>query len=591
MGNKKTNRKSPKTRRQHLNDIKKCSQTPDTSPPHLCTNTPTPSATSTPVATSSASSTTASARKLNFSHHIELNEVENIYEYMIVEINSCLQWIRSIARCECGEKMNITVKSECGMVKTFQAECELCSAKSSYCTSPGGGNDKYDVHSRAVTAGLHCGDGYVAVQKFCMAINMNVLHHKTYSKHQKEIQDSSIKKYEELLEKTRKEVHRFLEEKNPGLPEVKEVTVTVDGSWAKRGFTSKYGFVSAIEYETGMVVDHVTLSKWCKVCAMEEGKGRDRKDWWPEHASKCEKNFDGSSPAMEMEGWKILFGRSIEKCKMKYVCVVSDGDSKGFQAVKEMKPYGDVDIRKEECTNHVAKRLGKALLNLKLGGKKKGSLTAVTVKKLQNYFSRAIKQNTGDVDEMKKAVYATLRHCASTDEQPKHSTCPPGEDSWCFVQRAIANDQPIPPHKDHVHTPLRQDVLKKMIPVYMRIVTPQLLESCKGATQNNNESLHNVIWSELPKTKFFRLQRMLYGVHRGVTKFNLGHAAAEVEGSGKFAAKAAKEKDITRANNAKRKMQCKEERKRKKIKAIQEEENKKRAEGTTYEAGGAALPT
>ena len=138
MGNKKTNRKSPQTRRQHLNNMKKCSQTPDTSPPHtpplhLYTNTPTPSATSTPVATSSASSTTASARKLNFSHHIELNEVENRYEYMIVEVNSCLQWIRSIARCECGEKMNITVKSECGMVKTFQAECELCSAKSNGC--------------------------------------------------------------------------------------------------------------------------------------------------------------------------------------------------------------------------------------------------------------------------------------------------------------------------------------------------------------------------------------------------------------------------------------------------------------------------
>ena len=155
----------------------------------------------------------------------------------------------------------------------------------------------------------------------------------------------------------------------------------------------------------------------------------------------------------------------------------------------------------------------------------------------------------------------------------------------------LAKDQPIPPHKQHIHTPLRQDVLAKMIPVYKRIMTSHLLESCKGATQNNNESLHNIIWTELPKTKFFGLQRMLYGVHRGVTKFNLGHAAAEVEGSGLFATKAAKEKDTTRIKNAKRKMQCKEDRNRKKINAIHEEENKKRVEGTTYEAGGAALPT
>ena len=50
MGNKKIYRKSPQTRRQHLNNIKnKRSQTPETSPhtpppppPHLHTNTPTP---------------------------------------------------------------------------------------------------------------------------------------------------------------------------------------------------------------------------------------------------------------------------------------------------------------------------------------------------------------------------------------------------------------------------------------------------------------------------------------------------------------------------------------------------------------------
>ena len=53
-------------------------------------------------------------------------------------------------------------------------------------------------------------------------MNINMLLHKTYSKHQKEIQDSSIKKYEELLEKTRKEVQRLLKEQNPSSPELKE---------------------------------------------------------------------------------------------------------------------------------------------------------------------------------------------------------------------------------------------------------------------------------------------------------------------------------------------------------------------------------
>lgn len=108
-----------------------------------------------------------------------------------------------------------------------------------------------------------------------MTMNMNILYRKALNKLQ-EIQDSSIKKYEEFSEKARKEVHCFLEEKNPSLPEVKEVEVTIDGSYAKQSFTSKYGFASAIEYETDMVVDHMTLSKWCRVCALEEGKGQRR---------------------------------------------------------------------------------------------------------------------------------------------------------------------------------------------------------------------------------------------------------------------------------------------------------------------------
>lgn len=58
--------------------------------------------------------------------------------------------------------------------------------------------------------------------------------------------------------------------------------------------------------------------------------------------------------------------------------------------------YGqDIVIRKEDCVNHVAKRLGTALRNkvkefrikkVTLGGKKTGGLTEATIKKLQNYF-------------------------------------------------------------------------------------------------------------------------------------------------------------------------------------------------------------
>ena len=54
--------------------------------------------------------------------------------------------------------------------------------------------------------------------------------------------------------------------------------------------------------------------------------------------------------------------------------MLGDGDSKAHKAVVVMEPYGpDVEIVKEECLNHVHKRMGTALLKLskekKLGGR------------------------------------------------------------------------------------------------------------------------------------------------------------------------------------------------------------------------------
>ena len=78
--------------------------------------------------------------------------------------------------------------------------------------------------------------------------------------------------------------------------------------------------------------------------------------------------------------------------------------------------------------------------------------------------------------------------------------------------------------KKNMSTYLCEPAVAKMMPVYLGLLTDKLLEKCKGETQNSNGSLHSVIWNELPKTQFFCLQRMKYGIYRAVTKFNLGAA-------------------------------------------------------------------
>lgn len=146
MGNKKNKRRFKLTRKQHLKNLKRrniiarlLSPTPPLTPPPLPLPPPTevtpPAATSTP--SSSASCILASAINFECSAESEQNLVKNETEFMMVERNSFLQWVNSFARCECGERMSVTTKSECGIVKAFEAECELCSKKSILYTSPG----------------------------------------------------------------------------------------------------------------------------------------------------------------------------------------------------------------------------------------------------------------------------------------------------------------------------------------------------------------------------------------------------------------------------------------------------------------------
>ena len=60
-----------------------------------------------------------------------------------------------------------------------------------------------------------------------------------------------------------------------------------------------------------------------------------------------------------------LYRRSVEKCGLRYIPYIGDGDSKGYSVIDKEKPYGpSVFIPKEECISHVTKRMGTNLRNL-----------------------------------------------------------------------------------------------------------------------------------------------------------------------------------------------------------------------------------
>ena len=161
--------------------------------------------------------------------------------------------------------------------------------------------------------------------------------------------------------------------------------------------------------------------------------------------------------------------------------------------LSSLRVYGDVELHKEECINHVSKRLGTAQRKMAASGKKAGitlggrgfgKLKQMTIVQLTKYYGLSVHAHPNNVDGMQDAVLATFERSSSTDEKPQHNKCPVGADSWCFFQKARATGQEPGPHRVNIHTPLSADVAKHVRDVYTRLSHKDLLGRCKlGLTQ------------------------------------------------------------------------------------------------------------
>ena len=145
---------------------------------------------------------------------------------------------------------------------------------------------------------------------------------------------------------------------------VRDIYVSYDGSWMTRGHKSYYGYGSVIDLITHLVIDYEVLSVYCHGCTTVgdhmDKTSTDYATWKANHV--CNKNFEGTPGGMDAAIAEILWRRSERKHGFRYVTVLSDGDAKTFNQLVSLNVYGkDCTITKEECINHVSKRLGTAL--------------------------------------------------------------------------------------------------------------------------------------------------------------------------------------------------------------------------------------
>ena len=68
---------------------------------------------------------------------------------------------------------------------------------------------------------------------------------------------------------------------------------------------------------------------------------------------------------MESDSVIYLYEKSAQRGDIRYIPFIGDGDSSSYSNVEKNRPYGPlVNIGKQECVNHVTKRMGTNLRNL-----------------------------------------------------------------------------------------------------------------------------------------------------------------------------------------------------------------------------------
>jgi hypothetical protein len=469
----------------------------------------------------------ASARKISQSYSFDAittsssDEEPNVSGYRLIDVELLSELFQQMPCKFCGSERSLNLEDDArerkGCASHLRLHCGKCSWVYTFFTSKKV-KHFFDVNRRFVYAMRSIGQGEASAKRFCSLMNMPPPPKPTaYSATNAALLKAAKTVALETMANAGKELHHNHDD------EVVQCGVSSDGTWQRRGYASLNGCVTTISMETGKCLDVEIMSKVCHTCQkISKEKDEEKKaSREADHITKCKANYRGSAPAMETEGVKRIFQRSEATHMLQYTQYFGDGDSKAYNEVQGV--YGDkVEVVKKECVGHVQKRVGTALRKLKkenkgLGGK--GKLTDSFIDKLQNYYGIAIRSNPGNLEAMKKAVLASMYHCAASKRRNIHNLCPDGPDGWCRFKQDRANNT----SKYKPGAGLPDNILKLVKPIYERLSNDELLKKClDGKTQNQNESLNGMIWKRLPKIVFVGADVLQLGVYDAVAHFNIG---------------------------------------------------------------------
>lgn len=418
---------------------------------------------------------------------------------------------------------------------------------------------------RAVYSCMLRGQGYRSMEGMYSFLGIRPITHITYNNYKHHIVSTANEELARHFDEAVDVVFQYYKEELQRLPDddgFLNIDVSFDGTWHIRGHNSSLGCGVIIEAHTRVALDRCVLSKTCSSCKTMHTKYARKKitesnyqSWIEKHKANCNINFEKSSGAMEAEEAVVMWKRSQDR-KLRYTVFIGDGDSSAYISIINMNnkegPYGKAHpVVKEECKNHVKKRMRTALVKLregyvvmkktKTGNPKRTKpfnqiLCDDTIKHLEFYYGQAISRHEdGTTDAMKKDIMSTLLHLTSTDANPNHHWC---SEVFCLWKQAMKKDtmkdgkrkrksSPVrmPSHDEmRLRLTLNDDEYKELHSVYTRLSEDNLLSRClKGKTQNPNESLHSRIWVLCPKVLSVSKAIVDFAVAQACLTYNKGY--------------------------------------------------------------------
>ena len=529
--------------------------------------------------------------------------------YIFTNFTALEEIVSQVGSCpECQQKVKIEniLEKRMGYAHTLKLHCIECSWQSFHYTSKpvtfkkGKGRRFHEINLRAGIAFREIGKGHQGLENFCRIMNMHGMASNAFANIQEEMFQAYEKVAEASMARKAAELREKSDVKLDSDPSIALCQVSLDGSWQKQGHSSLNGLVTAIC--DGRCIDRHVMTKYCKGCKMWEAKtgSKEYDDWLLDH--DCPVNHKKSSGAMEGAGALSIFCSSIEKHNLIYSHYIGDGDTSAFKEVVDAQPYKNFDVVpvKLECVGHIQKRLGtrlrelqKAYRNTRTPLTGKGKLTDKVLNTMQNYFGMAIRQNVGQLYQMKKAIAAILWHSTNfTDEAFRHRFCPRDENSWCKWQKDQISGKKT--YKIKVNMPKWiHDLIK---PIFEDLSSDKLLSKClHGKTQNANESINNIIWQKCPKNNFVQKDTLQCGVNSAVIQFSEGPCGVHdvlkyfsIE-PGFVTTRSSNKRAINRMRNIDSKASETGKRRRKKLRSIKKgymDREKEQEGGPSYISGG-----